>query len=154
MCYPVRAISTSGCASATSAGTTSGTSGKASQPDSSGETSSRAAGPSTTFAAIAISTGTTSGTSRLQRPTATAASPRARRPPLRPGARSPPRMRGTTVADSTLAVFGGRPAVHLRFLPFLPLSEAEIAAADRSLRETPLTTLYGGHDVGRFEEGF
>jgi perosamine synthetase len=58
------------------------------------------------------------------------------------------------VDDSTLAVFGGRPAVNVNFLPFLPLSEAERAAADRSLRETPLTTVYGGHDIGRFEEGF
>lgn len=52
-----------------------------------------------------------------------------------------------------LAIFGGTPAAE-PVPDSYPVSDAEIAAVTRSLRETPLTTLYGTHDVARFEEAF
>jgi perosamine synthetase len=42
-----------------------------------------------------------------------------------------------------------------RLLPeVLPVDEEEVTAVAEALRSAPLTTLFGGHEVGRFEEEF
>lgn len=52
-----------------------------------------------------------------------------------------------------LAILGGEPAV-AGLAPQLPVSDEEERAVLASLRNTPLTTLYGGYDVGRLEAAF
>jgi perosamine synthetase len=52
-----------------------------------------------------------------------------------------------------LAITGG-PQAAPGLIEYQPISGDEVAAVQRSLRETPLTTLYGGADVGRFESKF
>lgn len=52
-----------------------------------------------------------------------------------------------------LAVAGG-PMAAPGLAEFQPVGQNEIAAVMRSLRDTPLTTLFGGGDVGRFETRF
>src|SRR5579871_6519499 len=53
-----------------------------------------------------------------------------------------------------LAILGGPRAVRESLPDFLPLDAREETAVLTSLRATPLTTLYGGHDVERFELAF
>lgn len=53
-----------------------------------------------------------------------------------------------------LAICGGKPAVSQSLSTYLPVTAEEERAVLQSLRHTPLTTLYGGYDVERFEQSF
>jgi perosamine synthetase len=53
-----------------------------------------------------------------------------------------------------LAMFGGPPAVTETFPDTLPLNALEYDAVLTSLRQTPLTTVFGGFDVERLERSF
>jgi perosamine synthetase len=53
-----------------------------------------------------------------------------------------------------LAIRGGSPAVTCPIHTFSPVSPQEEFAILQSLRTSPLTTLYGGYDVERFERSF
>jgi perosamine synthetase len=53
-----------------------------------------------------------------------------------------------------LALFGGVPSVTESFPETLPLNAVEYDAVMNSLRQTPLTTVFGGHDVERLERAF
>jgi perosamine synthetase len=67
-------------------------------------------------------------------------------------------FRGTTgftgVMDEQLAIFGGPPALPARLPEFAPMSETEVAAATAALRDVPLTTLFGDHEIRAFEQEF
>lgn len=53
-----------------------------------------------------------------------------------------------------LALFGGAKSVTAEIPEYLELDEGEERSVLRSLRNTPLTALYGEHDVERFERAF
>jgi perosamine synthetase len=59
-----------------------------------------------------------------------------------------------TKASDTLALLGGNPAVTETIPSWPPVSMREVRAVTRSLLNTPMTTLYGGYDVERFERAF
>lgn len=56
--------------------------------------------------------------------------------------------------STQLAICGGSPAVTRSIPTYSPVLAEEESAILRSLRDTPLTTLYGGYDVERFERSF
>jgi perosamine synthetase len=70
-------------------------------------------------------------------------------------------MEGTSAPSSssrpkpgTLAVLGGDPAVPSPLQGFLPMEEDAVTAVVEALRSVPLSTMFGGFEVGRFEREF
>ena len=58
------------------------------------------------------------------------------------------------IVSQPLALFGGEKAIKSAFPHSLPVSEEELKVVAESLKNSPLSTLYGGYDVDTFENSF